>query len=688
MDATLPPLGKSEERYATHLKSIGVDASDLSLASNGTVASISAPTKQRATKPNELSGGAPDLNLPRMTLGEGDQGELGLIKTIGMGGMGKVMLATQRPLLREVAVKLPRTENQAHINAELLREALVTGRLEHPNIVPVHLLGQSDEGAPFFVMKRIEGTPWRKLLDEPAALAALGERAADPLRFHLGVLLEVCDAVSFAHSRGVLHRDLKPDNVMLGQFGEVYVLDWGIAVTLKPDPHLNSARQSQGVCGTPAYMAPEMAGGDGALLSERTDVYLLGAVLHHILAGRGPHAGGGTLLATLTSAWESKPPQYASSVPDELANISRRAMARDSAERFASVQALRDAVEAFLRRRDSLALAAEGERRVAALEVSVAQAAARRANTEAQGEGARPSLPSGRGQERSGEMLNAALDAETLHAMFTESRFAFQQVRNVPGLEEVAKQGLRRALIAITRAEVAAENLAAARAHAAQLENPPPELAAELEALKTRLEARKARVAALEQLEQDADIDIGASARARVAFSVATVCSLAMLAIAVLLRVGLMEFGYREAVAGMSLFALGTLGVEVWLRAQVKLNAATKKLMLANRLALASFILFWSGAWAWNVSFPAAASLFMFHVSCMWGAASALFDKRGWPVAAAFFIGAIVSAFLPGLQFETFAGATFLGFGGLGFTWKKRSGASGTPAPTKAPSAN
>jgi serine/threonine-protein kinase len=655
VDATLPPLAQSEERYSQHLQSIGVDPAGLSLASNGTVASISAEhTRQRATR-SSRPGGADVLELlPRMTLGEGDRGELGILKTIGMGGMGKVMLAVQRPLHREVAVKMPRLANAAHVNAELLREARVTGRLEHPNIVPVYLLGQSEDGAPFFVMKRIEGTPWRTLIDEPQALAALGARAADPLRFHLGVLLEVCDAVSFAHSRGVLHRDLKPDNVMLGEFGEVYVLDWGIAATLKPDPHLASARESTGVCGTPAYMAPEMASGDGTLLSERTDVYLLGAVLHHVLVGRGPHSGG-TLIATLTQAWESKPPQFPDSVPVELADICRKALARDASTRFPGVQALRDAVEGFLRRRDSLALATEGERRVATLERAVAQLAARTAVTAPTSEVASPTL-----------------DGEALHAMFTESRFAFQQVRAVPGLEAIAKSGLHRALVAIARAELAADNLAAARAHIAQLEAVPEELNAELEALKTKLEAQRARVAALEQLEQDADLDLGQAARARVAFSVATVCSLAMFTIAVLLRLQLMVFGYREAVLGMTLFGVSTLLVEVWLRSQMRINAAQRKLLLANRLALLSFVTFWAGAWAWAVPFPAAASLFMFHVACMWAAASALFDSRGWPVAVAFLVGAITSAFLPGLQFEVFAGATFLGFGGLGLTWRKR----------------
>ncbi|MFO0597876.1 MAG: serine/threonine-protein kinase [Myxococcaceae bacterium] len=659
MDATLPPIAASQDAYSKHLESIGVDAAGLSLASNGTVASISADTRQHGPQP--AGKGEVDL-LPRMTLGEGDEGELGLLKTIGVGGMGKVMLAMQRPLRREVAVKLPRTANAAHLNAELLREALVTGRLEHPNIVPVHLLGRADDGAPFFVMKRIEGTPWRELLDDPKALAALGERAADPLRFHLGVLLEVCDAISFAHSRGVLHRDLKPDNVMLGRFGEVYVLDWGIAVTLGDDPHLASAKQATGVCGTPAYMAPEMAGGDGTQLSERTDVYLLGAVLHHVLTGKGPHQGE-SLIATLTRAWEAKVPVFGASVPDELAGICRKALARNPAERFVSVQALRDAVEGFLRRRDSLALAAEGERRVAALEQAVAAAANRRAQAAA---------PTKRGQERSGEVASAALDAETLHAMFTESRFAFQQVRGVPGLEDVAKLGLRRALIAIARAELAAENLAAARAHVAQLDVVPDDVKAAVEALKEKLEARKARVAALEQFEQDADLDLAVGSRSRVAWSVATVCSLGMLGVAVLLRLGLMEFGYREAVIGMSLFGVGILGVDAWLRKNVRLNAAQRRLLLANRLALLSFVVFWAGAWGLKVSFPAAATLFMFHVSCMWWAAAALFDSRGWPVAAAFLLGAAVSGVLPGWQFETFAGATALGFGGLGLSWRRR----------------
>jgi eukaryotic-like serine/threonine-protein kinase len=139
------------------------------------------------------------------------------------------------------------------------------------------------------------------LLEDHSKLAQFGKRAEDVLGYRLGVLLEVCDAVALAYTREVWHRDLKPDNVMLGRFGEVCVLDSGIAVTLSDDPHLSRVADRRGSCGTPASMAPEMASGEGQKLSERTDVYLLGALLHHLLAGHPPHRGA-TLIEVLSAA--------------------------------------------------------------------------------------------------------------------------------------------------------------------------------------------------------------------------------------------------------------------------------------------------------------------------------------------------------------------------------------------------
>jgi serine/threonine-protein kinase len=627
MDGT---ASEKEARYTLHLRTRGIDASGLTLAEDGTVPS--APTRGAAAMPA-------GVDLPTIELREGDA-ELAVLQTLGVGGMGKVLLALQRPLQREVAVKVPRDEAATpQVTAELMREALVTGRLEHPNIVPVHLLARGRDGAPFFVMKRIEGTVWRTLLDDPDELAAFGARALDPLGFHLGVLLEVCDAVAFAHSRGVLHRDLKPDNVMLGRFGEVYVLDWGLAVTTGDDPLLTRARDSHGLCGTPAYMAPELAAGDGAQLSERTDVYLLGAMLHHVLTGRPPHDGT-TIIQTLTAAWESSAPEFTANVPDELASVCRRAMARAPDDRPGSVHVFRDALEAYLRRRDAHALAAEAERRLQMLEAALALA-------------------------RTG----APTPPLALQVAFTECRFAFRQVKDVPGLEATAQRGLERAVVAMAHGEVLAENLVAARAHAAELASVPPDLAEALTALEQTLEGRKARVAALEQLELETDLDAAVALRSRVALTVAVVCSVGMLGIAVLKRLGLMPFGFREAVVGMGVFAAGIVLAELVIRRRSRLNDAQRRLLRGNHVALASFVTFWAGAWWLGLGFEQAAVGFMFYVAVNWWIASALFDKRAWPVAAAFSTATVLAALVRDWQFEVFSGATLLGFGGLATTW-------------------
>jgi len=254
-------------------------------------------------------------------------------RTIGEGGMGIVRLATQRSLGRKVAVKTLRQDakNEA-ATLRLLREAWVTGTLEHPNIVPVYDLGLDEDGSPIIVLKRIEGVEWGEVMQD-AAIAKERYGAADLLEFNLRILVQLCNAVSLAHARGVLHRDLKPENVMIGSFGEVYLVDWGIAVSLRPDPlgRLPLASEQGEMAGTPCYMAPEMLGALGSL-SERTDVYLLGAILHEILSKKPPHTGsfkqivGSILMSTFV---------YDDTAPRELAEIAQRAMRREPAERFA-----------------------------------------------------------------------------------------------------------------------------------------------------------------------------------------------------------------------------------------------------------------------------------------------------------------------------------------------------------------
>jgi serine/threonine-protein kinase len=292
---------------------------------------------------------------------------------IGEGGMGQVHLCRDGQIGRDVAYKSIRAGHgsRSDARARFVREARVQGQLEHPSIVPVYDLGIGAGGDAYFTMKRVRG---RTLEDAVAALRRGDADAAH--RFSRRKLLaafgSVCLAVDFAHARGVLHRDLKPSNVMLGDFGEVYVLDWGLAkvagaIDLEParaddvDPDADTAtgapasdastRQGE-VLGTPGYMAPEQASGDHAAVDARSDVYSLGAILFELLAWEPLHARGPTqrvLLATLQGAdarASVRAPER--DVPPELEAICVRATALDPAARFPTVRALEEAVEHFL----------------------------------------------------------------------------------------------------------------------------------------------------------------------------------------------------------------------------------------------------------------------------------------------------------------------------------------------------
>jgi hypothetical protein len=252
----------------------------------------SGPDTKLSHRPGAIAPASPTVDSDVDTLVLDLAGDLEVTGVLGDGGMGQVLAARQRSLARLVALKRVRPAHAtSETEAALLDEGRITGGLEHPNIVPVHALGRDDVGNPVLVMKRIEGTSWRALLDDDAhpawapLLAAHGDRTSA----HLEVLMRVADAAHFAHARGVVHRDIKPENVMVGSFGEVYLVDWGIAVRVG-----RTVADGDGafrIRGTPAYMAPEMIGGDPARVDARTDVYLLGGVLHVILTGRPPNAG-------------------------------------------------------------------------------------------------------------------------------------------------------------------------------------------------------------------------------------------------------------------------------------------------------------------------------------------------------------------------------------------------------------
>jgi serine/threonine-protein kinase len=279
--------------------------------------------------------------------------ELRTGKTIGAGGMGVVHEAEQVALGRIVAVKTLKHADDAAAQ-DLLREAWVTGALEHPNVVPIHHLEMGD--APLLVMKRVDGIEWSKLVrDAEEVEHRFG--TSDLLGWNLDILNQVLNALRFAHSRGIIHRDLKPANVMIGNFGEVYLLDWGIAVSVGDDDRFPLARDVEDVAGTPAYMAPEMLGPNvGIPLGVHTDVYVAGAVLFELVVGRPPHVG--TNAAAIVASIVMSDPILPASVPAELAAICRRAVRPAPSERYASITELQQALRRYIEHRGSAQLAA------------------------------------------------------------------------------------------------------------------------------------------------------------------------------------------------------------------------------------------------------------------------------------------------------------------------------------------
>jgi serine/threonine protein kinase len=252
---------------------------------------------------------------------------------LGRGGMSTVFRARDRALDREVALKVMAPEGEGAV-ARLRNEARVLARLEHPGLVPVHDVGTLPDGRVFYVMRLVRG----KRLDEHARQ----ERSLSGL---LRLFERVCEAVAFAHAQGVLHRDLKPANVMVGPFGEVLVLDWGLAkeVGAPPPPAATPPPEDAGqalgpidlsdaptrtrrgtVLGTPGFMAPEQARGEVDRLDQRADVYALGAMLRFLLETR-----------------DADPPRA-------LAAIAAQATAADPGQRYASVRALAEDVSRFL----------------------------------------------------------------------------------------------------------------------------------------------------------------------------------------------------------------------------------------------------------------------------------------------------------------------------------------------------
>ncbi len=254
-----------------------------------------------------------------------------LLEVLGEGGVGIVYKAVQKSVERKIAVKMIKAGvgQNTKEKERFITEALVTGKLDHPNIVPIHDLDATADGQPFYTMKMVRGIPWGDEIREK------------PLADNLHILLSLCDAVSFAHSRRVIHRDLKPDNVMLGEFGEVQLMDWGLGAPVSSSGKQVDLPRTEVAGGTPAFMAPEMVTGEDGPVGIHSDIYLLGAILYQIITGEPPHAGK-RVLDVLQSARDNViEPTESSSV---LVEIALQAMRKEPADRYATVNDFKQAL--------------------------------------------------------------------------------------------------------------------------------------------------------------------------------------------------------------------------------------------------------------------------------------------------------------------------------------------------------
>ena len=407
-------------------------------------------------------------------------------EVLGTGGMAVVREAEQISLHRAVAIKSPRKSMvDPKTQQRLVTEARITGALEHPSILPVHDILKDEAGTLHILMKRVDGKPWTLWMHNQSDVKETFG-AADLLEWNLDVLDAVCNALHFAHANHIVHRDLKPDNVMVAAYGQVYVLDWGIAVTVDPnDSRFPLVTTQRRLAGTPRYMAPEMLTSAGLdLISPRTDVYLLGAILVEILTGHAPHRGFDIreILASI--------PDYVPSIPEapqELEAIVKRAMACDPSQRYESAEEFRRALREFRTQRGGRQLAEKALDQLQQLETVLADPDANRIE---------------------------------IYDRFGATRFGFLESLTQWPDNPLAREGLQRSALLMARWELDQDDDRAAEILLGQLATIPSEFADDLKRVRSE---RIDNADLLRRLTERADPNTGARARA-ILIAVMTVC--------------------------------------------------------------------------------------------------------------------------------------------------------------------
>lgn len=545
--------------------------------------------------------------------------------TLGIGGMGIVREANQVVLGRPVALKTLRPDQRSdQTTTALLREAWITGSLNHPNVPPVHDITVDENGLPLIVLERIDGQAWSDyMFSQRRVREHFG--ADDLLEWNLGILMQVLNVVRFAHSRGIVHRDIKPDNVMIGEFGQVYVVDWGLAVTLRDDGSglIPAASVASDFAGTPAYMAPEMIGWRNLPISELTDIYLIGAVLYEILTGRPPHDAedSDNLIASVI---RSKP-MLSRKIPRALARICRRAMDPDPDGRFANAEQVRLALQGFLEHRGSARLAMQSLNALSELEKQL--------------ETAKPS---------------DAEQRQELYRLYGGCLFGFQEALAGWSGNEAARDGMRQATEAMATYELDYGDARAAAALCANLKDPPTELQERIVEAQRSHAAERKRFASLEEMATQLDTTIGQYGRFFAMAFLGTIFSAMPLVLWAVIDVNFLA-SYKQLMiwTGMMLGFSTIIGVASYriISASV-LNQRLYSLLMI--VLIAQLVLEWG---LWRASFPPQATV-LIHLFVWFFAvagAAATIEKRMVPATLCYLAFFIALAERPGWEIQAFS---------------------------------
>jgi eukaryotic-like serine/threonine-protein kinase len=607
----------------------GIDITSLALDPRGTVQGVPHAGGEKRTIVDPV-GTLPPL-LTQSSDNAAAQLEMG--DRLGEGGMGVVWSARQTSLRREVAVKSTHPDAGLVVTHQLLQEARITGALEHPNIVPIHALGRDEDGRPLIIMKRLEGTNWdEELLQQHREGQGAALRA---LERHLGILLEVARATSFAHSHGIIHRDIKPGNVMMGSFGEVYLLDWGIAVSTQADDSdvFPMARDVHDVVGSPAYMAPEMAIGDGDSIDERTDVYLLGATLYEILTGQPPHDGK-TPRVMLTNAFASAPKTFDAHIPVGLAQICNTAMQRDSELRYQTAAAFVSAINRYLEHQNSVTLADEASAKLDSLRDAT-------------------------------KTVGHDTDTRRLYRLFDECRLGFTNALTIWPNNTRAREQLQTTIELMVGYEL---DHGSADVGAKLLSELPISHQRLSKRVELKLAQQKDEAVELKRLRRRVDPTAADKTRSWLSFAVGTSWALGHFVLAWLdsntqYAVGPLELGALYSLYLVGLLASGFAAPDTLLARA----ASGLKMQLIGAMVYGSFTVLWPICWAVGMDVSQGLTVMFVLGAAVWGAGAVAVDRRLLATTGAFLLGLGLVLWSPARALWWMGGAGFLGAGLLGW---------------------